>query len=182
MVMSNQIIPGMTIKVDGKIFRVESAVKVTVAKGTPFIKTKVRDLVSEEVVEKNFKLSQDVVEVALVEHTLEFLYPEGKEFLFLDISNLEQVKIGPKILGDKINYLKEGTQIKAMFYGDSIFSIELPQFLELMIIKIETKSDKDNGGRMGVLESGAKVEVPSFIEVGDVIKIDCHTNEYIQRV
>lgn len=185
MTNSNQITPGMTLKVDGKIYRVESSVKVTVTKGTPFIKTKLRDLISEEVIEKNFKLNQEIQEVSLVDHILEFLYPEGKEFLFLDISNLEQVSISPKVLGDKINYLKEGAQIKAMFYGDSIFSIELPQFIELMVIKIEHKEDKRGGGagvKMAVLETGAKIEVPPFIEVGDVIKIDSQLNEYIQRV
>jgi elongation factor P len=185
MITSNQITPGMTLKVEGKIYRVDSSVKVTVAKGTPFIKTKLRDLISDAVTEKNFKLNQEVEEVSLVEHTLEFLYPEGKEFLFLDVGDLEQVKISPRILGDKINLLKEGAQIKAMFYGDSIFSIELPQFLELMVIKIEHKDAKVKGGsaiKLAVLETGAKVEVPAFIEVGDVIKIDSHTNEYVQRV
>ncbi len=171
----------MTLNIDGKIFRVESSVKVTVAKGNPFIKTKLRNLVTEEVIERNFKLDQMIQEVSLIERTLEFLYPEGKEYLFLDIGNLENVQVPASILSDKVHYLKEGIQVKAMFYGDTIFSIELPQFLEIMVVKTEGVSA---GGttKGGVLETGAKVDVPLFIESGDVIKVDTHIGEYVQRV
>jgi len=185
MTTSNHVSPGMTIEINGKIFRVESSVKVTVAKGTPFVKTKIRNLMDDSVVEKNFKLNQSVKEVFLVEHKLEYLYPEGKNYLFLDIESLEQVLVVPEILQDKIHYLKEGTEVKAIFYGDAIFSVELPQFLELMVVKTdhyEEEMSVSNTTKQAVLETGAKVEVPLFIEVGDVIKVDVHENEYIQRV
>ncbi len=186
MTTSNQITPGMTISLEGKVYRVESSVKVTVAKGTPFIKTKLRNLVSDEVIEKNFKLGQEIIEVSLIDHNLEFLYPEGKEYVFLDVENLEQVSVSSQVLGDKINYLKEGTQMKAMFYGETIFSVELPQFLELMVVKAESSEDEKmavgNTTKKAVLETGAKINVPLFIETGDIIKVDTHANEYIQRV
>ncbi|HEY4254929.1 MAG TPA: elongation factor P [Chlamydiales bacterium] len=181
MTTANQISPGMTLNIDGKIFRVESSVKVTVAKGTPFVKTKLRNLVNDETIEKNFKLDQAVQEVSLVERTLEFLYPEGKEYLFLDIGNLDQVQVPSPILGDKIHFLKEGIEVKAMFYGETIFAIELPQFLEIMVVKTESGSGA-SGTKNAVLETGAKVSVPLFIESGDVIKVDTLVNEYIQRV
>jgi elongation factor P len=181
MTTANQITPGMTLNIDGKIFRVESSVKVTVAKGNPFIKTKLRNLVTEEIIERNFKLDQMIQEVSLLERNLEFLYPEGKEYLFLDIGNLENVLVPAQILGDKIHYLKEGIQVKAMFYGETIFSVELPQFLEIMVVKTEGASASGTT-KKGVLETGAKVEVPLFIESGDVIKVDTHVGEYVQRV
>lgn len=185
MAISNQITPGMTIILDKKIYRVESALKVTVTKGTPFIKTKLRDLSSDEVIEKNFKLDQEIKEVSLEERNLEFLYPEEKKYLFLDIGNLEQVLIPMDVLGDKINYLKEGILVKARFYGSSVFSIELPPFLELMIVKTETGQDKlsvSTSTKAAILETGAKVEVPLFVETGDIIKVDTQKQEYIQRV
>lgn len=186
MTTSNQITPGMTISLDGKIYRVESSVKVTVAKGTPFVKTKLRNLVTDEVIEKNFKLNQEIQEVSLVDHNLEFLYPEGKSYLFLDVENLEQVAVSAQVLGDKINYLKEGIQLKAMFYGETIFSVELPQFLELMVVKAEGAEEEAlavaNTTKKAVLETGAKIDVPLFIEPGDIIKVDTHAGEYIQRV
>jgi elongation factor P len=185
MTTSNQLNPGMTISLDGKIYRVESSVKVTVAKGNPFIKTKLKNLMSEEVVEKNFKLGMAVQDVSLVERRLEYLYPEGKDYLFLDIGNLSQEVVNSDVIGDKINYLKEGIEIRAMFYGDSIFSVELPQFLELMVVKVEANASKAhvaNTTKTALLETGAKIEVPLFVETGDIVKVDTQTNEYIQRV
>jgi elongation factor P len=185
MATSNSMTPGMIISIGGKLYKIESNVKVTVPKGTPFIKAKLRDLSNNEVVEKSFKLNQPIQDVNLTERKLEFLYVEGKDYLFLDIGNLEQVLIPAHIVGTKVNYLKEGTDLKAAFYGDTTFSIELPQFLELMVVKVEN-FDEDTGApnatRIAVLETGAKVEVPPFIEVGDIIKVDTKTDEYIQRV
>jgi len=185
MTTANQISPGMTINLDGKIFRVESSVKVTVAKGTPFVKTKLRNLITDEVIEKSFKLDQVIQEVNLTERILEFLYPEGKEYLFLDVGTLEQTQVSAQILGDKVHFLKEGIQVKAMFYGETIFAIELPQFLEIMVVKTETAEEDaagSNATKRAVLETGAKLQVPLFIESGDVIKVDTQTNEYVQRV
>ncbi len=183
--ISNQLAPGMTLSLEGKIYRVESCVKVTVAKGVPFFKTKLKDLLSDEVVEKNFKLNQSLQDVSLEERKLEYLYLEGKDYLFLDVGNLEQVLVPSQIIGEKINYLKEGTDLKAMFYGTTIFSIELSQFLELMVVRTEeghSAAHVANATKIAVLETGARVEVPMFIESGDVIKVDTQTNEYIQRV
>ncbi|MBI5273395.1 MAG: elongation factor P [Chlamydiia bacterium] len=182
MTTANQITPGMTLNIDGKIFRVESSIKVTVAKGTPFVKTKLRNLMTEEIVEKNFKLDQTVQELSLIERTIEFLYPEGKEYLFLDVGNLEQVLVPASILGDKIHYLREGIQVKAMFYGDTIFGIELPQFLEIMVVKTEGASGGSGTTKKAVLKTGARIDVPLFIESGDVVKVDTQVGEYIQRV
>lgn len=182
---TNQLTPGMTISLDGKIFRVESCVKVTVAKGTPFIKAKLKNLITDDTVEKNFKIGQAVQEVALSEKKLEYLYLEGKDYLFLDVGNLEQVLVPATIIGEKVNFLKEGIDIKAMSYGDSIFSVELPQFLELMVVKAESAdgaSPLSNGTKTAVLETGAKIEVPLFVETGDIVKVDTQTTEYIQRV
>ena len=175
----------MILSVDGKIYRVESAVKVTVAKGVPFVKTKLKNLMSDDLVEKNFKLNQPVEEVSLTERRLEFLYLEGKNYLLLDIGNLEEVLVPASVIGDKVNYLKEGTEIKAIFYGETIFSVELPQFLEIMVVKTEAAESKaavSNANKSAILETGAKISVPMFVETGDIIKVDTHTNEYIQRV
>lgn len=183
MATSNQITPGMTISISNKLYRVESSVKVTVPKGTPFIKAKLRDLVSNELIEKNFKTNQPIKDVSLIERRLEFLYPEGESFLFLDVVNLDQVLIPANVIGNRVNYLKEGVEVKAFFYGDVVFSIELPQFLELMVAKIVSNEESaSNGTKIAVLETGAKIEVPPFIETGDIIKVDTKIDEYIQRV
>lgn len=184
MATSNQLTPGMVISINKALYRVESCVRVTVAKGQPFIKTKLRDISTNKVTEKNFKLNQSIDDVSLNERKVEFLYPEGKNFLFLDIGNLEQVLVPQSVVGKQALYLKEGVELKAFFYGDTVFSVELPQFLELMVAKHAEENESKRGGsnRMIELETGAMVEVPPFIEVGDIIKVDTKTDEYIQRV
>lgn len=185
MVLSNQITPGMTLLIAGKLYRVESSVKVTVPKGQPFIKTKLRSLDSDKLAEKNFKVGQEVKDVSLAERKLAFLYLEGDDYLFLDTGNLEKVFIPSKVIGDKIDFLKEGIEIRATLFGDQIFTIELPQFLELMISKTDPAPQKASmaaATKKAVLETGAEIEVPRFIESGDVIKVDTRTREYIQRV
>lgn len=185
MIKSSQISPGITISIDNEIYRVESSVKVSMAKGVPFIKTKLKNLMTEEVIEKNFMLDQEIEDVKLSERQLEYLYLDGKFHLFLDITTLDQVPVKQSIIEDKVNFLKEGTEIKAMFYGDTIFSIELPQFLELMIVKtedIDPNSSVSGSSKIAILETGAKIEVPMFIESGDVVKVDTNSSEFVQRV
>ncbi len=182
-VANKQLSPGMTISIGNKLYRVESCLKVTVPKGTPFIKAKLKELSTGEVVEKNFKPDQAIKDVNLEERKLEFLYLEGKDYLFLDVGNLEQVLVPASVIADKVNFLKEGVELKASFYGDTIFSVELPQFLELMVSKIDTVGGgKKEQVRVATIETGARVEVPPFIEVGDIIKVDTETGFYIQRV
>ncbi len=185
MTTSNQITPGMTIFLGGKLYRVESSVKVTVAKGTPFIKTKLKNLINEQVIEKNFKLKQAIEVVSLIEKSLEFLYVEGKKYLFIDIGSLDTILVDSEVIGERADYLKEGVEVNGAFYGETIFSIELPQFLELMVVNTEDE-EKDlpvaDATKIAVLETGAKVVVPPFIEVGDIVKVDTKSNEYIQRV
>lgn len=185
MVQASQVTPGMTLSIKGKLYRVESAVKVTVPKGTPFIKTKLRDLSEDKTTEKNFQLKQSIQEVSLVERALEFLYPEGEGFLFLDIDNLEQMLIPQDVIGTRIDFLKEGIEIQAAFYGDVVFSVELPQFLELMVAGTEGEEDNvpvANVTKIAILETGARVDVPPFVDAGDIIKVDTTSNEFIQRV
>ena len=184
MTTSNQLNPGMIISINNSLYKVESSVKVAAPKGAPFIKTKLKDFTTNELIEKSFKLGQAIKDVSLVEKRLEFLYPEGETFLFLDIVNLDQINIPSQIIGDKVNYLKEGVEIKASLYGEIVFAVEMPQFLELMVAKTMNDEEKVllSESKVIVLETGATVEVPPFIEVGDIIKVDTRTDEYIQRV
>ena len=183
MIKSSQIVPGMIISISKKIFRVESAVMVTVSRGVPFIKTKLKNLMTDDLVDKNFKQDQEVEEVKLQERAIEYLYLEGKSHLFLDIEELDHVQIEQTMIEDKVQFLKEGVRLKAMFYGKQVFSIELPQFLELMVVKSEDgAASMGSTTKVAVLETGARVDVPLFIESGDIIKVDTSAVEYVQRV
>jgi elongation factor P len=177
--------PGMVISLSNKLYRIESAVKVTPPKGVAFIRTKLRDLTSGQTVERNFKPNQVVEDITLREHRLEFLYTEGDGYLFLDIDTLEKVLVPAAVVGDKASYLKEGVEVVGAFYGEECFAINLPQFLELMVSKAEERK----GGqavtdrlKSAILETGAAIEVPPFVEVGDIVKVDTSTGEFVQRV
>lgn len=174
MATTNQLAPGMILSLNEKLYRVESSLKVTVRKGAPFIKVKLKSLEDDEVIEKNFKLNQSIKDVALIERSLEFLYPEGDNFLALDIASLEQVLVPVNVVGNKINYLKEGIEFKAFFYGDAIFNIELPDYLELMVTRIDDQ--------IATLETGAKIAIPPYIQSGDFIRVQPRNDEFIQRV
>ncbi len=178
MVQASQLIAGMTIRVVKEPYRVESAVKVGGPKANPFMKCKLRHLLDNKVIEKNFRLNQDIEEVSMEERRIEYLYPEGKNHIFLDLGTLELVKVDGSIVGKKSHYLKEGVEVKGAGFGATIFSLELPQFLEIMVASVSEKG----GVRTAKLETGAEIEVPPFIDVGDVVKIDTKTGDYIQRV
>jgi elongation factor P len=186
MVASSQLSPGMVIKIGKDLMRVESAVKVSAGCAQPFMKVKLLTIPSEEMVERKLKLDQEVEEVSLQDKTLEFLYPEGRKFLFLDIHTLDHVEVDSEVVAERKQYLKEGVQVKASAWGQAIFSIELPQFLELMVAKVQdpskSKIKASAGERQAVLETGALILVPPFIESGDVIKVDTRSDEFIQRV
>jgi len=190
MTIAKQISAGMTLSIEGKdgdeIFRVESQpVPVTVAKGNPLLKVTLRNLKTDEVVEKKFKPDQTVQEVTQIERVLEFLYPEGNEYLFLDIWNLQKVPVPADVLTEVVHFLKEGTQITAKFFGSMIFTCELPQFLELMVVKTEggDQSSSASSTKIAHLETGAKIAVPLFIESGDMLKVDTKTKDhFVQRI
>lgn len=185
MVTSTQLVPGTVLSIEKKLYRVESTLKVTVPKGNPFIKVQLRDLTNEKLEERNFKVGQELEEVSLNERVLEFLYLEGKNYLFLDALTLDTVTVSPDVIDEKANYLKEGIELNATFYGDNVFSVELPQFLELMVAKTQPMDEgmqMTNSTKEAVLETGAIVQVPPFIETGDIIKVDTTTHDYIQRV
>lgn len=182
---SSQLVAGMTIQLESAIYRVDAAQKVTPPRGAAFIKASLKLLGSDKTVEKSFKLDQMIDEVALVEKSLVYLYLEGKNYLFLDVEGLVQVELAPAVIGQIANFLKEGIYLKASCFGDTIFSVELPQFLELMVAKtddMDGMTPVSNSMKTAQLETGAKIEVPLFVEPGDVVKVDTHLGEFIQRV
>ena len=171
----------MTLSVGGKLYRVESSVKVTVAKGTPFIKTKLKHLTSNEVIEKNFKLDQVVNDVSLRSDGSSFSIRKAKTTSSSTSAAWTRCWSLQLLGRARSTTSRKGWSLKANFYGDTIFAIELPQFLELMVAKTEHVSPNSplaSSTKMAILETGAKIEVPLFIETGDIIKVDTKTDEY----
>ena len=154
MILASQLTAGMTIILSKKPYRVDSVVRVTLQKANPLVKVKLEQLETHEIVEKNFRLTQELEDVSLEEHRLEFLYIEDGEHVFLDIGTLDLHKVKDEVLGRQTRYLKEGIDVKAVCYGQTILAIEIPQFLELMVTSIDTKEDKKRGTlRIAIVET-----------------------------
>lgn len=185
MVSSSQLSQGMTVKIGTCLYQVEDVTKVTVTKGSPFIKCTLLDLATGKTKEKNFKPTEKLEDIHLEKRKLEFLYAEGKQFLFLSCDSLDQILVDKKVISSDSSFLKEGVIVGASCMEDQVYAIELPRFLEFMVTRTDLVDDSmpvSNATKTAILETGAQVEVPPFIEVGDVIKIDTQKNEYVQRV
>lgn len=185
MVLSNQLSVGMFISIKEKIYKVVALSKVSGSKGETFIKASLQASGSDLVVERNFKVGQEIKETPSELRTLEYLYAEDDKYLFLDLGNYEKVYIPKEIMKDNFLFLKAGVTLLASMCDDIVLAIELPSFLELMVAKADSPNDAlslNGGTKKAQLETGIEVTVPSFIEIGDVIKIDTRTCEYIQRV
>ncbi|EPP36646.1 Elongation factor P [Chlamydia avium] len=185
MVLSNQLSVGMFISTKDGLYKVVSVSKVTGAKGESFIKAVLKSPDSDDTIERNFKVGQEIKEAQFESRNLEYLYIEGDHCLFLDLGNYEKVYVPKEIMKDNFLFLKAGITVSAMVYDGTVFSIELPHFLELMVSKTDFPGDSlliSGGTKKALLETGIEIAVPPFVEIGDVIKIDTRTCEYIQRV
>lgn len=185
MVLSNQLSVGMFISTKDGLFKVLAVAKVTGSKGETFVRASLKIADSDVVVERNFKLGQEIKEAQFETRSLEFLYPEEGRYLFLDLGNYEKIYISKEVMKDNFLFLKTGVIISATVHENAVLSIELPHFLELMVSRTDFPGDAlslSGGAKKALLETGIEVLVPPFVEIGDVIKIDTRTCEYIQRV
>lgn len=182
MILASQLSSGMVIRLNNKIYQVESVSKVAIGRAKAFMQLVLKDLQNPEEVEKKLKVDQEVQEVELTTAEIEFLYPQDRGYSFLDINALEQVYVDRAVVGNKINYLKEGVPVTASCHGAEVYAIELPQFLELMVGQVDNKAKAPSGEHIVILETGAKMSAPLFVEEGDVVKVDTRTEEFIQRV
>ncbi|AEB41880.1 elongation factor P [Chlamydia pecorum] len=185
MVLSSQLSVGMFISTKDGLYKVLSVTKVPGPKGESFIKASLKASNSDVVIERNFKANQEVKEAHFESRILEYLYPEEDSYLFLDLGNYEKVYLSKEIMKGNFLFLKAGITVSAMVYDNIVFSVELPHFLELMVSKTDFPGDAlslSGGTKTALLETGIEVLVPPFVEIGDVIKIDTRTCEYIQRV
>lgn len=185
MATGNQLTAEMTISLNHRLYQVESVIKGGSGKGGEPVTAKLRDLATGDVIEKKIKPSDTIREVILEERTLEFLYPEEGGFLCLDVISLDRVLIDQDVVGEAVNYLKEGVEFKGFFHGDTPVVVQLPPFLELMVAEIEepaAKKKQTDDHFIATLETGARVVVPRFIEAGDIVKVNTVRHEYVQRI
>ncbi|MFN7134282.1 MAG: elongation factor P [Myxococcales bacterium] len=176
---------GLKIEIDGEPFVIEYFQHVKPGKGSAFIRTKIRSLISGRVLEPTFKSGDKVAKADVEEREMQYLYEQGGEFHFMDAKSYEQTFLTREQLGEARNFLKENITAHILFYKGRAVGVTLPNAVDLKVVKCDpgVRGDTVSGAsKPAELESGYVVQVPLFINEGDVLKIDTRSGEYLTRV
>ena len=185
MISVNDFKTGLTIEVDGHIWRVIDFQHVKPGKGAAFVRTKLKNIKSGGVVEKTFRPTEKCPQARIDRKDYQYLYADGDLFYFMDVETYDQIALSKDDIGDALKFVKENEMVKMCSHNGSVFAVEPPLFVELRITDTEPgfKGDTATGAtKPAVVETGATVSVPLFVEQDDVIKIDTRTGEYLSRV
>jgi len=184
-VSTNQFKTGMCIMYNDKMWLIVDFQHVKPGKGGAFVRTKLKELKSGRVVDVTFRAGEKVDDVRVETKHLQYLYTDGGAFHFMDTSTYEQFEIGADFVGDAAKWLKESDEVAVVYAGGEMIGVEPPMFVELAVTDTDPgfKGDTVQGGtKAATLETGAIVQVPMFVEVGDTLKIDTRDGSYITRV
>jgi elongation factor P len=181
----NQLRVGLTVLINDEVYQVVDYDHVKPGKGAAFVRTRLKNLNTGAVIEKTFK-SDDKIEDAFVQQKkLRYIYHDGDFYHFMDQETFEDSVISAQQIGEAIQFLREELDVNAFFYNGKLIRIDLPNFINLKIKHTEPGVRGDtakSGTKPATLETGAVVQVPLFVDVGDVIKIDTRTGSYIERI
>ncbi|MFC5701069.1 elongation factor P [Cohnella faecalis] len=184
MISVNDFKTGLTIEVDGDIFSVTDFQHVKPGKGAAFVRTKLKNLRNGNVVEKTFRAGENVARAIVENRQVQYLYNSGNEFTFMDNETYDQFELTKSQLEWEINFLKENMNVNIASYQGEIIGITLPNSVELAVVETEPgiKGNTATGATKNAkLESGHNVQVPLFINEGDVLLIDTREGKYISR-
>ena len=176
---------GTTFEMDGKVYKIVEFQHVKPGKGAAFVRTKLKDVMSGNVLERTFNPTEKVQEAQIDRKDMQYLYNDGDMYYFMDNETYEQLPLTKDELGDTLNYLTDNMQVKVISFKGKVFGIEPPLFVELEITYTEPgfKGDTSTGAsKPATTQTGYVVNVPLFVETDDVIKIDTRTGEYLSRV
>jgi len=176
---------GLTVEMDNGIFQIIEFQHVKPGKGAAFVRTKLKNIVSGGVVEKSFRPTEKFPQARIDRVEMQYLYSDGDLYNFMNTENYEQIALTKEQIGDALKFVKENEMVKVCSHNGNIFSVEPPMFVELEITETEPgfKGDTATGAtKPAVVETGATVYVPLFVEQNDTIKIDTRTGEYLSRV
>jgi len=176
---------GLKIEIDGTPYIIVDFQHVKPGKGGAFVRTKLKNLLNNRVVDQTFRSGEKVEKPDLLEREMQYLYREGDRYCMMDNETYEQIMLTEEQVGEARLYLIENLNVEVLFFNKEPITMELPTFVELAVAQTEpgVKGDTAAGGtKPAVLESGATVQVPLFINEGDRVKVDTRTGNYIERV
>ena len=174
-----------TAEYNNKLCTIVEFQHVKPGKGGAFVRTKLRDIKTGRVVDYTFNAGTKFDSVRLETKKMQFLYSDGTDFNFMDMSSFEQLSIPAETVGSAANWLKENDEATLMYAGDELISIEPPMFVELEVTETEPGFKGDtatNTTKPATLETGVTIQVPTFVEIGDVLQIDSRDGRFVKRV
>lgn len=184
MISASEFRNGVTIEVDNDIYVIIEFQHVKPGKGAAFVRTKIRNLVTGSILERTFRPSEKMARAHIDRMDLQYLYNDGNLYYFMNTESFEQSEINASDVGDSLKYVKENETVKVLSHNGKVFGIEPPLFVTLEVSDTEPgfKGDTATGAtKPATLETGAVVAVPLFINIGDVVKVDTRTGEYLGR-
>jgi elongation factor P len=184
MISSNDFRPGVTIVLDGAVWRVVEFLHVKPGKGSAFVRTKLKNVQTGSVVEKTFRAGETVPQANLEKSTMQHTYKDGDDFVFMDMETYEEARLRANQIGDRVKYLKDGMEVNVVRWDEQVLEVELPNSVVLEIVQTDpgVRGDTATGGtKPAVVETGATVMVPLFITTGERIRIDTRTDSYLGR-
>jgi len=185
MIDVNALRKGVTFELDNNLFKVLEYTHHKPGRGKATIRVKARNLRTGATIDKSFNSSEKIQDVRLDHHNVQYLYTDGDFYHFMDLETYEQPALHGDVLGDAIQYLKEEMEVKITFYGNEPLDIELPITIDLEVVQAEAsvRGDTATGVTKKVItETGVEVEVPGFVKVGNIIRVDTRTGTYVTRV
>ena len=175
---------GITIEYENGVWQIIEFQHVKPGKGAAFVRTKLKNIVSGGVIEKSFRPTEKFENAIIDRVDMQYLYSDGDLYHFMDVETYEQIALNADQIGDALKFVKENDMVKICSHNGNVFSVEPPLFVELEITETEPgfKGDTATGAtKPATVETGAVVQVPLFIEIGDKIKIDTRIGEYLSR-
>lgn len=185
MISTNQFKIGMTIELNGALFNILDFQHVKPGKGGAFVRTKLKNLKTGATVKKTFRAGEKVELAHLSHRPMQYLYQDGHNYYFMDSKTYEQLALSKEEISQQSLYLKEGMMVEISIYENRPVAVELPTSVELEVVKTTpgVKGDTATGGtKPATLETGVVIQVPLFVQEGDIVKVDTRSGEYITRL
>ena len=176
---------GLTLEIEGQVMQILEFQHVKPGKGAAFVRTKMKNIINGGVVEKTFRPTEKFPAARIDRKNEQYLYNDGDLFYFMDPETLDQIMINKDVIGDALKFVKENEECKVVSYNGDVFAVEPPLFVELEVTDTEpgfAGNTAQGANKPATVETGATVQVPLFVNIGDKIKIDTRTGEYLSRV
>ncbi|MEM6424275.1 MAG: elongation factor P [Cyanobacteria bacterium P01_D01_bin.128] len=184
MISSNDFRTGVSIELDGSVWRVVEFLHVKPGKGSAFVRTKLKNVQSGSVVERTFRAGETVPQAVIEKATMQHTYRDGEDLVFMDMATYEEVRLSAEQVGDRVKYLKEEMEVNVVSWNEQVLEVELPNSVTLEVTETDpgVKGDTATGGtKPAIVETGVQVMVPLFISIGEKIKIDTRNDTYLGR-